>query len=471
MRNSEDSCTGFIAVHLGAGCHSKSKFPKYKSLCNNACTTAMNLIKAGHSSVHVVTEVISILEDSSLTNAGYGSNLTTDGLVECDASIMDSDSDSFAAVGALNGIKNPIKVAYDILMHQNEKEHDLVPPMILVGEGAKQWAVKRGFQGVLQENMVSQAALKSFRKAKQVLARAEQRKEEDYDQKEGILNLELQNPKNKELLFESHIDNNLDVPSKRQKLARPTTIKLQDSVLQDEDTFKVDGKDMRLSDGERSKKGKIGRKPVNYPPSKSCQTSGMLDTVGAICVDSRGNVCSGVSSGGILLKHPGRIGQAGVYGAGCWVRQSTDGNITTACSSSGCGEQLIKTCLAKSYCEAVLNKHQELDGQTFTEILGELFLNANCLQKDHEKLVGCMAILKKNADECDAKYMVIDDGSGISDKGSHWTVDLMISHTTHSFCVGFMNSGGQKPRFLMLEMAHKDGVGKTFVSQAYHFRL
>ena len=34
-----------------------------------------------------------------------------------------------------------------------------------------------------------------------------------------------------------------------------------------------------------------------------------LDTVGAVCIDSYGTVGACCSSGGISLKHPGRIGQ------------------------------------------------------------------------------------------------------------------------------------------------------------------
>ncbi|KNA08606.1 hypothetical protein SOVF_161070 isoform B [Spinacia oleracea] len=51
--------------------------------------------------VDAVEEAIRVLEDDPSTNAGCGSNLTEDGHVECDASIMDGDSGAFAAVGAV----------------------------------------------------------------------------------------------------------------------------------------------------------------------------------------------------------------------------------------------------------------------------------------------------------------------------------------------------------------------------------
>ena len=37
------------------------------------------------------------------------------------------------------------------------------------------------------------------------------------------------------------------------------------------------------------------------------------DTVGAVCVDDFGNVASAVSSGGIILKQPGRLGQVNLF--------------------------------------------------------------------------------------------------------------------------------------------------------------
>ncbi|XP_078787554.1 threonine aspartase 1 isoform X4 [Oryzias latipes] len=64
--------------------------------------------------------------------------------------------------------------------------------------------------------------------------------------------------------------------------------------------------------------------------------SGCLDTVGAVVVDLEGNVAAAVSSGGLAMKHPGRIGQAAHYGCGCWAENARNiDSYSTAVSTSG----------------------------------------------------------------------------------------------------------------------------------------
>lgn len=49
----------------------------------------MSVLRAGGTSVDAVEAAIKVLEDKEITNAGFGSNLSIDGIVEADATIVD----------------------------------------------------------------------------------------------------------------------------------------------------------------------------------------------------------------------------------------------------------------------------------------------------------------------------------------------------------------------------------------------
>ena len=55
----------------------------------SAARLAMKFLKAGGTAVDAVEAAIKCLEDKEITNAGYGSNLSINGIVEGDATIVD----------------------------------------------------------------------------------------------------------------------------------------------------------------------------------------------------------------------------------------------------------------------------------------------------------------------------------------------------------------------------------------------
>ncbi|XP_043912146.1 threonine aspartase 1 isoform X2 [Protopterus annectens] len=263
---------GFVLVHAGAGYHSESKAKEYKQVCKRACQKAVEKLQAGALAVDAVTAALVELEDSSFTNAGLGSNLNLSGEIECDASVMDGKSLQFGAVGALNGIKNPILVASRLLCEAQKGKLSAgrIPPCFLVGDGAHQWALDHGIPTCSPDVMATKFSVAAFKRNKRKLELAEK------------VETELIHCKKRRQSFEHDND------------------------------------------------------------------SGSLDTVGAVVVDHEGNVAAAVSSGGLAMKHPGRVGQAAVYGCGCWAENMGEHNqYSTAVSTSGCGEHLVRTLLAR----------------------------------------------------------------------------------------------------------------------------
>ncbi|XP_075060055.1 threonine aspartase 1 isoform X2 [Mixophyes fleayi] len=130
--------------------------------------------------------------------------------------------------------------------------------------------------------------------------------------------------------------------------------------------------------------------------------SGTLDTVGAIVVDQDGNVAAAVSSGGLAMKHPGRVGQAALYGCGCWAENTGVHNpYSTAVSTSG-----------------------------------SPFL------ADEDSILGGVIVLRSC--RCSSKLDSTDDKQAL-------LVEFLWSHTTESMCVGYMSA--------------QDGKAKTHISR------
>ncbi|GLO62127.1 isoaspartyl peptidase/L-asparaginase [Vibrio sp. MACH09] len=137
-----------IAIHGGAGTILKEKLTKeldeeLRQVLKNSVLAGHTLLQQGHDAADAVVAAVKVLEDSPLFNAGKGSVLTHNEMVEMDASIMHGREMMAGAVSAVRHIKNPIVLAKDVM---NNSEH-----VFLSGEGAEQFAFEHSHDYVEQD--------------------------------------------------------------------------------------------------------------------------------------------------------------------------------------------------------------------------------------------------------------------------------------------------------------------------------
>jgi len=111
-----------IFIHAGAGYHSHQNEKTHLIAVNDAARVGMAILKNGGDATDAVEMAIRLLEDSEITNAGYGSNLTLDGEVECDATLVDH----FGRSGAVGAVSRECHHPRQSLSHTHDSQRPFV---------------------------------------------------------------------------------------------------------------------------------------------------------------------------------------------------------------------------------------------------------------------------------------------------------------------------------------------------------
>lgn len=230
-----------IAVHGGSGTipatiQDSSIKKTYLNAMREALEAGFSMLKNDVPALETVTKSVCILENCELFNAGKGSVFTAKGGHEMDAAVMDGKNQNAGAVAGIQGIKNPVLLANDVM-----KYTDFV---FLAGNEAMEFARQQHYELMPDSYFFTQLR---------------------YDQ--------------------------------WTKVRGGTEVKLDHSA--DEDP--------------------------------------RFGTVGAVAVDSEGNVAAATSTGGMTNKAWGRVGDSPLIGAGTYAN-----NKTCAVSCTGHGEYFIR---------------------------------------------------------------------------------------------------------------------------------
>ena len=148
-----------LIVHGGAWDIPDEAVEACKTGCHQALAAGWTILSRGGSALDAVEAAIIVLEDHPVFDAGYGSHLNLDGQVECDAIVMNGTTLRAGAAAGLRRIKNPIRLARNILEHCHH--------MMLIGEGAERYAQAQALPLCAPEDLISEAEREAWMKCKE----------------------------------------------------------------------------------------------------------------------------------------------------------------------------------------------------------------------------------------------------------------------------------------------------------------
>ncbi|KAI1214318.1 N-terminal nucleophile aminohydrolase [Annulohypoxylon truncatum] len=517
-----------IFIHAGAGYHSTVNERIHLEACSEAARLSIKLLRAGNSAIDAVEAAIKVLEDKEITNAGYGSNLAIDGTVECDATLVDHLGRS-GACGAVPNIKNPITLA-KVILEYSSKPLSLrrVPPNLLIGDGAKEFAQESGMTLIPNEYLVSRNARDRYIRWQEDLRRAEGKESptlesggydrivaSDYDTElrhRDHTNAILTGTWNEgqpdspaspspwesgppshthspvlirvsgapQVSPGSSVDHNplnylgsalsssknssgklaSPAPNRPRFISGPSNESLKplsraSTPNNTTGAARHDGADFNLfsepllSPTRRAFNTVVPLVKVDKPSSNratnGCEnhddgTDKITDTVGAIAIDQNGKIAAGSSSGGIGMKHRGRIGPAALVGIGTAIipadEQDQDG-MAVAAVTSGTGEHMATTMASQKCAERIFQGTRRGAGGKDVPEDDESAILQGFIANDFQEHPG-------------VKYSSSAGAIGVmAVKKSPMGYYLYFAHNTDSFALASMGSNDREPSCVM----------------------
>ncbi|RAL14023.1 threonine aspartase 1 [Aspergillus homomorphus CBS 101889] len=445
-----------IYIHAGAGFHSVHNEHLHLKACEDAAKAGMAILRNGGTAVQAVEMAIITLEDKEITNAGFGSNLTIDGEVECDATIVNHLGRS-GAVGAVSKVKNPISAARCILK-TSSKPLTLarVPPNFLVGRGATDFAYEQGLVVLPPDALIAPSAKERWRRWQQELQVAEHRERTklgNYIPYQAC----YRRPVTASSAHLAH-SSSAHIPSQPAPAFVPAYSEPVDPRLTCTTSSLPPAEPVRtLSDTSALRDGRYmdGMLPVSTAnvsgssPESSGETANkaadaidcdyISDTVGAIAVDCWGNIAAGSSSGGIGMKHSGRIGPAALVGIGTCVipvDPKDPEKTTVATVTSGTGEHIATTMAAHTCAMRIYYSQKKHADGTFEDVMEEEAMSS-MISSDFMGHPGV------RGSRCQAAIGIV------AVKKTTHGIYLYFGHNTDSFVIASMSSEDKQPVCVM----------------------